>query len=153
QRPFALVYGHSFAPDFAAKVRDWADRRGLPLLSLGYRNDWADMQWLTADPHDYAHAFSRAEAVATNFFHGCVFALANEKPFAAGLTEYRSIKVRGLMELLDAERHVVASEGGVDELLDEPIEPRILSRIEELRQTSTAFLVRALEGSHAAHAA
>jgi hypothetical protein len=32
---------------------------------------------------------ARAEAVATNFFHGCVFALLNDTPFVCETSAYR----------------------------------------------------------------
>ncbi len=139
--PFALVYGHNFSPEYAQGVRRWADRRGLPLLSLGYRNDWADHQWLDAGPHDFAHAMARASAVATNFFHGCVFALRSGRPFAAETTPYRSIKVRGLMEALGGLDRLVA-DGEIGDLLDTP--PDFGARLTELRNASDAYLERAL---------
>jgi len=145
--PYALVYGHNFSPGFAARVRRWADAKRLPLLSIGYRNDWADAQWLTAGPHDFAHAVAGAEAVATNFFHGCVFALQNERPFACELSPYRSIKVRGLMELLGGEAHLVgddAPENALEPLMSEPLDPRIPARIVEVRAQSNDYLRRAL---------
>lgn len=139
--PFALVYGHNFSPEFARSVRDWADSRSLPLLSLGYRNDWADVQWLDAGPHDFAHAVRRTEAIATNFFHGCAFAVREDKPFACETSPYRSIKVRGLMELL----------GGLDRLtedgtLGDRLEsaPSFGPRLRELRDVSNRYLERAL---------
>ena len=64
---------------FIKEIQQFAALKRLPLISIGYRNDWADEQWLTADPHDFAHFIANAEAVATNFFHGCVFALRNQK--------------------------------------------------------------------------
>jgi hypothetical protein len=146
-RPFIAVYGHNFSDAFARAVRRWAAARGWPLLSLGYRNDWADRQWLAASPEDFALAMARAAAVATNFFHGCVFALLNGKPFVCETTPYRATKVRDLMALLGGERHLLhgdapgAERGG---LLDEPPEPAIQARIERLRQSSTAWLARAL---------
>jgi hypothetical protein len=141
RHPFALVYGHNFSPEYAEAVRAWADAAGLPLLSLGYRNDWADDQWLDAGPHDFAHAMAKATAVATNFFHGCVFAIRNSKPFACEATPYRSIKVRGLMELLGGLDRMV--EGGtIGDLLDRPA--AFQDRLAALRQTSDAFLDRAL---------
>ena len=39
-----------------------------------------------------------AESVATNFFHGCIFALLNNKPFACVGSAYRSNKLRGLTD-------------------------------------------------------
>lgn len=138
---YALVYGHNFSAEFAASVRRWADARGLPLVSVGYRNDWADLQWLDAGPHDFAHAMRRAEAVATNFFHGCVFALRDGKPFACEASPYRSIKVRGLMELLGGLDRLVP-DGSVGGRLDEPCD--FSARLAELRASSNAYLDRAL---------
>jgi hypothetical protein len=91
---------------FSEQVRRAAQARGLKLLSIGYRNDWADEQWLEAGPHDFAHAIARAEAVATNFFHGCVFALRNAKPFVCTVTEYRSNKIRDLMAAVGGGKHL-----------------------------------------------
>jgi hypothetical protein len=144
ETPFALVYGHNFTPEYARAVRAWADARGLPLLSLGYRNDWADAQWLDAGPHDFAHAMARASAVATNFFHGCVFALRSGKPFACETSEYRSIKVRGLMELLGGLDRLVP-DGELGERLDTPCD--FEARLTELREASDAYLDRALSGT------
>ena len=138
---FALVYGHNFSPSYARSVRLWADARGLPLLSLGYLNDWADVQWLDAGPHDFAHAMARAEAVATNFFHGCVFALRNGRPFACEAAPYRSIKVRGLMEKLGGLDRLVEN-GAVGDRLEVPCDLEI--RLAELRRSSNAYLDRAL---------
>ena len=138
---FALVYGHNFSPAYARSVSEWADRRGLPLLSLGYRNGWADLQWLDAGPHDFAHAMLRATAVATNYFHGCVFALRGGKPFACEATPYRSIKVRGLMEKLGGMDRLVG-DGGIGDLLDTPCD--FSTRLSELRKASDVYLDRAV---------
>lgn len=80
--PYVAVYGHIFTEWFIRGVRQWATLHGSLLVSIGYRNDWADQQWLTAGPEEFAEFIGQAEAVATNFFHGCVFALLNQKPFA-----------------------------------------------------------------------
>src|SRR5690606_3394326 len=72
--PYIALYGHGFSPQLARRVRDWARRRGLAVVSIGYRNAWADRQWLDAGPHAFARFMAGAEAVVTNFFHGCVFA-------------------------------------------------------------------------------
>jgi hypothetical protein len=152
-KPYALVYGHNFSPAFAARVREWADERGLPLVSIGYRNDWADHQWLDAGPHDFAHAMRRAQAVTTNFFHGCVFALQNEKPFACELTPYRSIKVSGLLELLDASHHLVEGNAALDALLGQPAKAVVYERIAEVRLRSNEFLKRSLLQRHASQTA
>jgi hypothetical protein len=88
---------------------------------------------------------ARAEAVATNFFHGCVFALRNERPFVCEGSQYRCIKVRDLMAAVGGERHLVLDEtpaASYDALLGTPLEPEIAQRIAALRQVSEAYLDR-----------
>lgn len=147
RRPYVAVYGHNFSPFFQDQVRRWAETRGCPLISIGYRNDWADRQWISAGPHEFAHFIRRAAAVATNFFHGCVFALRNARPFVCETSPYRSLKVRNLMSALNGEQHLVAEEtpdDRYDAVLGGPVEPAVLRRIEELRVKSDAYLDRAV---------
>jgi hypothetical protein len=141
--PYAVVYGHGFSREFADGVRAWARSRDLRLLSVGYRNEWADAQWLTASAMDFARAMAGAAAIATNFFHGCVFSLLNAKPFACERSQYRSIKINGLMELLGSEFHLW-DRGDVHALLNEPPRRAIVSKIEQLRTFSNAYLDRAV---------
>lgn len=146
QRPFALVYGHNFSDEFTRGAREWAASANLELVSVGYRNSWADRQWLDADPLEFAGAVRQAGVVLTNFFHGCVFALLNRKPFATEITPYRSIKIRGLMEQVGGEAHVLHDPARLPEVLACPPSESIISRIAELREQSRAFLSGALEG-------
>ena len=146
-RPYVAVYGHNFSPFFIEEVRAWAKQQQLPLISIGYRNDWADENWLTADPHDFANFMANAQAAVTNFFHGCVFSVINKKPFVCETSEYRSIKVQGLMKKLGADHHLIM-EGTPAEVyharLSEPLNPQVQERIEMLRAQSNAYLDIAL---------
>ncbi len=140
---YAVLYGHGFSDRFGALVRAWADRRGLELVSLGYRNDFAHRQWLDADPLDFARAMAGATAVVTNFFHGCVFALLNGKPFVCAGTPYRMNKVRDLTRTLLAGDHLlteVADPAALDILLDRPLDPAINRAIAALRRQSETYL-------------
>jgi Polysaccharide pyruvyl transferase len=145
--PFVAVYGHNFSEAFSREIQRWARSRGYRLVSIGYRNDWADTQWLEAGPHDFAHAIARAEAVATNFFHGCVFSLHNARPFVCEVSSYRSNKVRDLMTAVGGEKHLVSQDTSAaiyDAGLSEPLESEIFHKINGLRQTSEAYLDKAL---------
>ncbi len=144
---YIAVYGHNFSSFFIKEIQQFAALKRLPLISIGYRNDWANEQWLTADPHDFAHFMANAEAIATNFFHGCVFALRNKRPFVCETTPYRSIKVQGLMEKVGGQKHLVTEDTPTSVYtaqLSEPLEPGITQRIAHLRQSSNAYLDQAL---------
>ena len=145
--PYVVVYGHNFSESFARRVRNGAESRGLPLISIGYRNDWADCQRLTAGPREFAAFMAGATAVATNFFHGCVFALLNRRPFVCEASAYRSVKVRCLMEAVGGLRHVMEEgtpEAVSNDCLANPPSPEIEQRIAELRAASDEYLNRAL---------
>lgn len=143
----AIVYGHGFPDWLKGKVRSWADSRGVRLVSIGYANDWVDEQRIDAGPFEFKEAMAGARAVITNFFHGCVFALLNGKPWVSAPSAYRSIKTPDLCALLGTE-HRIAGEASpasdVSELLDLPVEARVTDRIEELRVSSGLYLDEAL---------
>lgn len=143
----AVVYGHGFDDAVVQAIRSWAERRSLRLVSIGYRNDWADEQWLRAGPEDFAQAMGDARAVITNFFHGCVFALANRKPFVCTLTEYRSHKIRALTDAAGAEDRLIdggAPQAAIDAALDEAPGAATWDRLAALRERSSDYLDHAL---------
>lgn len=145
--PYALVYGHGLPEWLAGAVRAWSDATGVRLVSVGYRNDWADVQRIDAGPGEFAGLMAGAEAVVTNFFHGCVFALINGKPLVTAPSEYRFNKVRDLSAKLVCEHRVVTAAtpaGMVGALLETPIEDAVTERVLALRRRSAAFLETAL---------
>lgn len=147
EQPFALVYGHLFPAWLKEKARAWASRRGVRLVSVGYCNDFADEQRIAADPHEFARLMAGAQAVITNFFHGCVFALLNGRPWASAPSDYRSIKIPDLAATLGAEHRLVGEDTRDTELADllaTPVLPEVMDRIEQARARSNAYLDAAL---------
>lgn len=147
QARYLAVYGHHFPAWFAAALRAWADARGLHVVSIGYRNAWADAQALEVGPEEFNELIAQADAVATNFFHGCVFALHHARPFVAAPSAYRMNKIRDLAHLLGADRHVVTEATArerYDALLSEPLDGIIAERIAAMRVQSAAFVRDAL---------
>lgn len=144
---YVAVYGHSFSDGFKQALRQWASSRGLRLISIGYGANWTDEQRIAVGPGEFARLMAGARAVATNFFHGCVFALANSKPFICAISDYRLNKVRALCSAVGAEDRLVAADMPLtryQDLLDEPLAPRIAERLGALRQRSNAYLDHAL---------
>lgn len=141
--PLLALYGHGFPVWFQKAVRRSAAARGLRIVSIGYYNDWADAQEIEAGPEDFPAFIGRASAVATNFFHGAVFALLNAKSFVCTATPYRHNKLRDLMQSLGAGRHLVSEDVGAaafGQLLADPIDPAITGTIERLRAHSSQYL-------------
>ncbi|HET8749308.1 MAG TPA: polysaccharide pyruvyl transferase family protein, partial [Sphingomicrobium sp.] len=144
---YALVYGHSFPAWLKHSIRSWARRKRITLISLGYSNDFADAQRITAGPMEFARLMAGASAVVTNFFHGCVFALLNRKPWLSAPSDYRSIKIPDLAASIGADRRIVdeiTSEAKLTELLETPARSEVLANIAEAKARSDAFLDAAL---------
>lgn len=147
REPYVAVYGHNFSGWFSREAQRWARSRGYRLVSIGYRNDWADEQWITAGPEDFAHFMAHAQGVVTNFFHGCIFALRNGRPFVCENSSYRSIKVHDLLAAIGGAKHLVSAStppAAYEALLAEPLEPAIMRTISRLRQQSEAYLDKVL---------
>jgi hypothetical protein len=145
--PYLALYGHGFPRWFAAEVSNWAKANGRRIVSIGYRNDWADEQRIEAGPEEFSALIAGADAVATNFFHGCVFALHHQRPFVSAPSAYRFNKVRDLTHSLAAEHHLVTEATlpeTYDQLLGTPLDPAIAKRIEEKRARSSAYLAAVL---------
>jgi hypothetical protein len=146
-RRYAVVYGHGFPAWLKARIRAWADGEGIRLLSVGYRNEWAHEQLIACGPIEFGEIMAAARAVITNFFHGCVFALLNGKPWVSCPSDYRAIKLRDLAATVGAQRRLIDEQTPsttVSELLEMPPQPGVAARIEELRAQSNAYLDEAL---------
>lgn len=145
ERPYVAVYGHSFPDWYGEAVQAFAKARGYRTVSIGYRNDWADEQQIGAGPLDFARLIAGAAAVATNFFHGCVFALLHSRPFAAVASAYRANKLRDLVAAVGAEWRLASDpDDRIGDRLATPLRPLVKARIAELRRQSDQYLARAL---------
>ena len=144
---YAVVYGHGFPKWLKRTARRWSRRAGIRLVSIGYSNDFADEQRIADGPAEFAQRMSGASAVITNFFHGCVFALLNGKPWATAPSDYRSIKIPDLAATLGAEHRLIdeeTSDRGFAQLLETPVRQSVENRVSELRSRSEAYLDAAL---------
>ena len=144
---YAVVYGYGFPGWLKALARRWSERTGIRLVSIGYSNDFAHEQRIEEGPMEFARLFAGASAVITNFFHGCVFALLNGKPWATVPSDYRSIKIPDLAATLGSEHRVIderIDDTSLSELLGQPVEDHVQQRIGKLRERSETYLDAAL---------
>jgi polysaccharide pyruvyl transferase WcaK-like protein len=145
--PYAVVYGHSFPEQLVADARRWSCRSKVKLVSIGYRNDFADEQRIDTGPVEFASLIAGARAVITSYFHGCVFSLVNGKPFVAVTSDYRQNKLRGLVELVGEPDRLIdetTSSTDFEQLLDTAPPPHVAQRLDDYRGRSQAYLDAAL---------
>ncbi len=143
---YAVVYGHSFPDWFTTQLRRWADATGTRLVSIGYPSPIADEQRIDIGPADFSALIAGAHCVATNFFHGCVFAIRHARPFVCAASPYRRNKVRDLTRALGLEDHLVedgTSDAAFAHLLA-TLPSDLSDRLATERAASTRFLDHAL---------
>ena len=143
-KPYAVVYGHGFPDWLTSRIVQWATGEGVRLVSVGYDNPWADEQRIDAGPMEFAAMMAGSRGVVTNFFHGCVFALVNGKPFVTAPYDYRFNKVRDLVAALGAERHMVSEATEIEAIMSDILDPRIAHAIATMRVQSDSYLDHAL---------
>ena len=142
---YLLVYATHLAPGFVHEVRQWARARQLRIVSIGYRQAWADLSLPAAGPEDFLRSFQGARAVVTSFFHGCIFSLRFDRPFVAQVPDYRANKVNGLLQTVGASERFVPNGSSLrPELLDEPLARAVMSEIDRHRKISSDYLEEAL---------
>lgn len=143
---YAVVYGHSFPDWFTTQLRRWVDTTGTRLVSIGYPSPIADEQRIDIGPADFSALIAGAHCVATNFFHGCVFAIRHARPFVCAASPYRRNKVRDLTRALGLENHLVeegTSDAAFTHLLA-TLPSDLPDRLATERAASTRFLDHAL---------
>ena len=59
-------------------------------LGVSDAEDLAGEVFLQVAPNDFVTFMAHAQAIVTSFFHGCIFALLNEKPFVCENSSSRS---------------------------------------------------------------
>lgn len=83
QEKYIIVYGYSgrFTDTENHHIRQYASSIGAKILAFGGLQAGAD-EFVDCDPFTLLAYFRDAEAVVTDTFHGSIFAIINEVPFA-----------------------------------------------------------------------
>lgn len=127
--PYMIVYGYSGRLDDQENqaIRRYADRRGLQVLALGGLQTCAD-RFVDCNPFELLAYFRDAEAVVTDTFHGSIFSIINEVPFAS-LVRKSSVhgygneeKLSFLLRKLDLQRRVVTDINELETIMDFPVD-------------------------------
>lgn len=96
---YILVYCYMDDADVISRVRKYADRHGMKLVSVGYRQFWCDMTLMDAGPMEWLGLYHQASCVVTSTFHGTIFALKYEKEFFYIKNERAHNRIESLAEI------------------------------------------------------
>lgn len=121
---------------------------GLPIIQRKpgkvFRNELES--FYTHTPGEFLGEMERAEYVLTNSFHGTVFSVIYERPFVSMLHSQTGSRTTDLLKTLGLESHILYEARDFKDMKQFEIGNRkeVKKKVEELRETSLAFLLRAL---------
>lgn len=75
---------YAYQPDLKTRaiIREFAEKHGLKLVSVGFYYDWCDYNVLCS-PLEFCSVLKKAEYVITTTFHGTIFSVLNNKKFVS----------------------------------------------------------------------
>jgi hypothetical protein len=145
---YVIVYGYSgrFSNAENAAIRHYAERIGAKVLAFGGLQASAD-EFIDCDPFTLLAYFRDAEAVITDTFHGTIFSIVNEVPFASivrastGNGYGNQEKLGFLLEILGLSDRALRPDGDLTALMTEPINFAAVRDIREReRERTTTYL-------------
>lgn len=146
---YVIVYGYSgrLSHTENAAIRGHADRIGARVLAFGGLQSSAD-EFIDCDPFTLLAYFRDAEAVITDTFHGTIFSIINEVPFAtiirksSGNGYGNEEKLGFLLEILGLQRRALRDTKELSSLLAEEIDYGPVRAVREKHRLSTEKYLR-----------
>lgn len=134
--PYVIVYGYSGRLSAAenAAVREFARARGADVLGFGGLQECAD-RFVECSPFELLAYFRDAEAVVTDTFHGTIFSLVNQRPFATivrpskGHAYGNEEKLMYLLRTFGVTSQRWDGGRGLEELLGHPVDQAQVQRV------------------------
>ncbi len=81
---YILVYTYDgfwgFSDEYIKATKAFAKDKGLPLVSVGFKNDWCDIK-IAASPREFLGYLRNADFVVTDTFHGTAMSIQYNKQF------------------------------------------------------------------------
>lgn len=144
EQGYYLLYG-AFNRNDTKRLREYAHRQGKRLISVAVYNADCDANIVTS-PFEWLGYYHGAEAVITNMYHGTIFAVKYQKPFAVIMREERRAnKIKALACRVGIEDRIVGDAEGAERVLETPLDvEHVAARAAELRASSLAYLQEAL---------
>ena len=125
------------------KIKVFAQEKDLTILNVGYYNERYDKN-IAFTPKNFISAFSNAEYIFTNTFHGCVFSTIFNKQFATdGISKK---KIEGFLQEFSLLDRVIDESGDVEKTFTTPVDYNVVNDlIAEARKKSIDYLQNALD--------
>ncbi len=157
EEPYVLCYFLGVDQNARNAAREYAEKRGLKLVSIMSDESQSETDATFADeiisgkgPEDFINLVRFADCVLTDSFHGTAFSIINKKQFFVfyrvrkGVAS-RNTRIDNILETFSLEDRLIVNSEDLNKPHNDIDYERVGQVLSERRETSLAFLDRALK--------
>lgn len=123
------AYGSRINSEVEIKaIKRYAEKYNKKLVSVGIHQKWTDIK-LEADPFELLAYVKGADYIITDTFHGSIYSIKYNRPFATIIRESNKQKLRDLLQRFSVEDREVRDMDKLEEILQRPINFERVNRI------------------------
>jgi hypothetical protein len=106
EKDYILVYSQILLPEHINYLKDYSNKVGKKIISVGFKVDIADQNIIGIDPFEFLGYIKNAHYVFTTMFHGTIFSILLNRNFTIFMDPYRLQKFSYLLERLQLQDRV-----------------------------------------------
>lgn len=129
-KDYIIVYAYSyrFNEEESKAIIDFARKNNKKIVSIGTYQHCCDM-YIPAHPLEVLAYFKHADYIITDTFHGSIFSIKANRPFATIIRESNKQKLSDLLDRLNLRTREVKSIDNLENILKAPIDYTDTNRI------------------------
>lgn len=139
---YVVVYAYSgrINEDEANAIQKFAHKRGKKTLSIGVMQAFTD-EYVMANPFELLAYIKNADYVVTDTFHGTVFSIKYQIPFAVIIRESNKQKLTDLLEKFDLTARMAENSEDIESVLLSGFDKKsIRSKLKEYQSEAIDYL-------------
>lgn len=123
QKNYIVVYAYAgrISEEETKAIRAFARKKNKRILSLGFYQPFCD-EYVAATPMEVLACVKHADYVITDTFHGTVFSIKYQVPFAALVRESNRQKLEDLLKSFDLLHRSVTELNRLESVLEVPVD-------------------------------
>lgn len=141
---YLLVYAFALSAEWRDKICEYADSKGLAIVSVGYPTGLPGKLIMEIGPLNWVEMIFNASCVVTNTFHGTIFSSLSGKPFVSVDNGPSSLRNQSYLRVIHNLDRLLQIPENLSVLLSKPVSDDVRGRISELRGFSANILQQAL---------
>lgn len=150
---YLIVYGYiaRFSKEESEKIKEFAESQNLKIYAIGGPQNFAD-KYIDCDPFEVLSYFKKAEYIITDTFHGSIFSIVTNRPFATFIRKStkelygNEEKITDLLSSLALEERIISDISYVKKILKKKIDyNKIKSILRIEKEKSRNYLIKNLK--------